>query len=42
MHLITTLFNKADFVKIKQDHSKIEWDQLRDLYFLTHYRPMLI
>ena len=24
-------FNKADFVKIKQDLSEIEWDQLRDL-----------
>ena len=24
-------FNKAEFVKIKQDLSEIEWDQLRDL-----------
>ena len=24
-------FNKADFVKIKQDLSEIKWDQLRDL-----------
>ena len=29
-------FNKADFVKIKQDLSEIEWDQLLDLCKCSH------